>query len=117
MAASERYSGWKRAVSDLLENPKTPIRPYFDIFMIALVLSSVWVLIYEVKHDLGLFGDVFERVAVTIFIVEYLMRFWVFNDSHKVIIARYEKAEFVNEPFRLGSALWQAVKDKRVATS
>ncbi|MCU7798385.1 MAG: NAD-binding protein [Candidatus Thiodiazotropha sp. (ex Myrtea spinifera)] len=112
MAASERYSGWKRAVSDLLENPKAPIRPYFDIFMIALVLSSVWVLIYEVKHDLGLFGDVFERVAVTIFIVEYLMRFWVFNDSHKVIIARYEKAEFVNEPFRLGPALWQAVKEK-----
>ncbi len=112
MAASDRYRGLKQRVFDLLENPKAPIRPYFDIFMIGLVISSVWLLIYEVKNDLGNFSDLFERFAVTIFIVEYLLRFWIFNDSHKVIIEDYERAEFINEPFRLGPALWRAVKAK-----
>jgi voltage-gated potassium channel len=112
MAASARYVQTKRRLYDLLENPKAPIRPYFDIFMIVLVLSSVWLLIYEVKHDLGLFSDLFEKVAVTIFIIEYLLRFWIFNDSHKVVIQVYERAEFVNEPFRVWPALRQALLSK-----
>ncbi|MCU7860068.1 MAG: hypothetical protein KZQ86_09610 [Candidatus Thiodiazotropha sp. (ex Lucinoma kastoroae)] len=45
---STRYTGLKRAVFNLLENPRAPIRPYFDIFMILLVLTTVWMLIYEV---------------------------------------------------------------------
>jgi voltage-gated potassium channel len=112
LAASEGYQGFKQSIRDLLENPKAPIRPYFDIFMIALVLTSVWMLIYEVKNDLGRLGDIFEWVAVSIFIIEYLLRFWIFNDSHKVIIERYERAEFINEPFQLGKALWRAVIEK-----
>jgi voltage-gated potassium channel len=112
MAASVRYGGLKRRVSDLLENPKAPIRPYFDIFMIGLVLSSVWLLIYGVKHDLSYFSDLFEKFVVSVFIIEYLLRFWIFNNSHEVIIAAYERAEFINEPFRLGPALWHALKAK-----
>lgn len=109
MAASDRYMGLKRWFYDLLENPKAPIRPYFDIFMIGLVLSSVWLLIYEVKNDLGQFSDLFEKFAVSVFILEYLLRFWIFNDSHKLIIELYEKAEFIKQPFRLWPALWRAL--------
>ncbi len=112
LAASARYTALKKRLYDLLENPKAPIRPYFDIFMIALVLSSVWLLIYEVKHDLGRFGDLFEKFAVSIFILEYLLRFWIFNNSHKVIIEEYERAQLINEPFRLIPALWRASKCK-----
>jgi voltage-gated potassium channel len=112
MAASDRYTGLKRRLYDLLENPKAPIRPYFDIFMIVLVLSSVWLLIYEVKHDLGRFGDLFEKFVVSIFIIEYLLRFWIFNNSHKLIIEIYEKAEFIKEPFRLWPALWRTLVAK-----
>ncbi len=112
MQGSARYTGLKGAVYNLLENPRAPIRPYFDIFMILLVLTTVWMLIYEVKNDLGLFGDLFEMIAVGIFIIEYLLRFWIFNDSHKVILERYERAEFINEPFRLWPALWHAVTGK-----
>lgn len=112
MAASGRYTGLKRRLYDLLENPKAPIRPYFDIFMIVLVLSSVWLLIYEVKHDLGRISDLFEKVVVSIFILEYLLRFWIFNDSHKLIIEVYEKAEFIKQPFRLWPALWRALLAK-----
>ncbi|MCU7847173.1 MAG: NAD-binding protein [Candidatus Thiodiazotropha sp. (ex Lucinoma kastoroae)] len=109
---STRYTGLKRAVFNLLENPRAPIRPYFDIFMILLVLTTVWMLIYEVKNDLGRLGDLFEMVAVGIFIIEYLLRFWIFNDSHKVILDRYERAEFINQPFQVWPALWCALLEK-----
>ncbi|MCG7981179.1 MAG: NAD-binding protein [Candidatus Thiodiazotropha lotti] len=112
LEGSTRYKGLKGAVYNLLQNPRAPIRPYFDIFMILLVLLSVWLLIYEVKHDLGLWGDLIEVGAVTIFIIEYLLRFWLYNDSHKVIIERYERAEFINETFRLGPALSSAIVGK-----
>ncbi len=112
LAASARYQRLKRATYNLLENPKAPIRPYFDVFMIGVVLASVWMLIYEVKNDLGWVGEVFEPLVVVIFIVEYLLRFWVFNDSHKVVISRYERSEFINEPFRLWPALGQALREK-----
>lgn len=112
MQGSTRYTGMKQAVYNLLENPRAPIRPYFDIFMILLVLTTVWVLIYDVKHDLGKFGDIFEMIAVGVFIIEYLLRFWIFNDSHKVILERYERAEFINEPFQVSPALWRAFVEK-----
>jgi voltage-gated potassium channel len=112
MQGSARYTGVKQAVYNLLDNPRAPIRPYFDIFMILLVLTTVWMLIYDVKHDLGMAGDLFEMIAVGIFIIEYLMRFWIFNDSHKVILERYERAEFINEPFLVWPAIWRAVLEK-----
>ena len=51
---SARYKKTKQFFFDLLENPHAPVRPYFDLGMIALVLASVSLLIYDVKNDLGL---------------------------------------------------------------
>jgi voltage-gated potassium channel len=112
LEGSTGYKNLKNGVFNLLQNPRAPIRPYFDIFMILLVLCSVWLLIYEVKNDLGHMGDIIEVVAVGIFIIEYLLRFWIYNDSHKVIIERYERAEFINQPFQVGPAIWHAVLGK-----
>ena len=111
---SARYKQLKKFFYDLLENPRAPVRPYFDIFMILLVLASVWLLIYEVKNDLGVFDDVFERFAVSIFITEYLLRLWIYNDSHQIILQHYERSEFVNENFRLSSAL-REIAAKKIA--
>ncbi len=109
---SVRYKRAKGFCFDLLVNPSAPVRPYFDIFMIVLVLTSVFVLIYEVKTDLGLFGDIFEGVVVGIFLVEYLLRLWIYNDSHKIIIEHYERSEFIGHPFRLGPAIREVVRKK-----
>ncbi|MET0090974.1 MAG: NAD-binding protein [Candidatus Thiodiazotropha sp.] len=109
---SDRYKRYKSKVYDLLENPHSPIRPYFDISLILLVLVSVWLLIYGVRHEMGGWVNSVELVAVSVFIIEYLLRFWIYNNSHQVIIEQYEKAEFINEPFRLWSALWQAMIQK-----
>ncbi|KRT56501.1 potassium channel family protein [endosymbiont of Ridgeia piscesae] len=112
LEGSARYRRAKHFFYDLLENPLAPVRPYFDIFMILLVLLSVWLLIYEVRHDLGLIDDVVERIAVTVFILEYLLRFWIYNDSHAIILKHYERAEFVNERFRLWPALREILARK-----
>ena len=101
---SPRYRGIKRFFYNLLENPHAPVRPYFDLGMILLVLASVlFPYLRGEKHDLGLFGDIFERVAVTIFLLEYLLRLWLYNDSHRILIDHYEQAEFINAPFRPGA--------------
>lgn len=104
---STRYKHSKQFFYDLIENPHSAMRPYFDLTMILLVISSVYLIIYEVRHDLGTFGQVFEWFAVSIFLVEYLLRVWLYNSSHKIIIEHYEKAEFVNRSF----SPWLALKD------
>jgi len=109
---SKRYRILKDRVYDLLENPRSSVRPYFDISMIILVIASVFVLIYEVRTDLGLFGDLFETFVVTVFIIEYLLRFWIYNDSHKIILQHYERAQFLGTTFRFGPALTEIVRKK-----
>jgi voltage-gated potassium channel len=109
---SLRYKWVKRFFYDLLENPQAPVRPFFDLGMILLVLASVFVLIYDVKNDLGLFGRLFEGLAVSIFLTEYLLRLWLYNDSHRILIEHYERAEFTNAPFRLGPAVREILAKK-----
>ena len=109
---SQRYRRIKQATYDLLENPNAPIRPYFDVFMMVLVLTSVFFLLYSVKHHLGKWAGTFENVVVTLFILEYLGRLWVYDSIHGHIIEEYEKAELINEPFRLRRALVEILRSK-----
>ncbi len=109
---SASYRRVKGFFYQLMIDPQSKIRPYFDIFMIVLVLASVFVLIYEVKTDLGAFGRIFEVFAVCVFLLEYLLRLWLYNDSHKIILDHYENTEFINGAFRLGPALREVVRKK-----
>ena len=104
---SVHYKHNKQFFHNLIENPHSKMRPYFDMSMIALVISSVYLIIYDVRHDLGSFGEIFEWFAVCIFLLEYLLRFWLYSSSHKTIIEHYEMAEFVGQSF----SLWKAVKE------
>jgi len=70
--------------------------------MICLVLFSVILLIYEVDVQLTRIERLFEQVLIALFIIEYLLRAWLYNDAHKIILEHYEKAEYLNSPFRLG---------------
>ena len=109
---SPRYRRVKGFCYDLLQNPRSKMRPWFDLCMMLLVLSTVAILIYEVKSDLGPFADHFERLAVGVFIVEYLARMWVYDDSHKIVLEHYERAEFTGTRFRLLPALGQVLGKK-----
>jgi len=115
---SPRYRQAKQFFYTLLSDPQSTIRFYFDLTMIVLVVVSVSLLIYQIKQDLGWLGDVFEIFIVTVFIVEYLLRAWVYNDSRAIIIEHFERAEFMHTKFLLGPALWEMIKQKwRYASS
>lgn len=109
---SARYREFKRATYDLLENPHSRQRPYFDVGMILLVLASVFVLLYEVKHHLGNWAQWFEWFAVGVFLLEYLLRMWLFSDARRIVIEQFERAELVNAPFYLRGALADVVLSK-----
>ncbi len=74
--------------------------------MILLVLTSVILLMYQVKVDLGYIGTLFEVCVVSIFLTEYLLRLWLYNDIHMIFIEHYERADFIGQPFKL----WPPIK-------
>jgi voltage-gated potassium channel len=110
--SSGSYQRLKSFFRDLLENDHAPQKRYFDLFMILLVLASVFMLIYDVGHPVTVTAALFEDFAVSVFIVEYLMRLWVYNDSHQIIIDQYERARFLNTGFRQGPAILEIVRRK-----
>ncbi len=112
LAQSERYRKVKDAFRDLLENPASRRKAAFDLAMIGVVLSSVFLLVYGVKHPLGPWADAYEDLVVTVFILEYLLRLWVYNDSHAVFLEHYERSKLLHFPFRLGPPLREVLKKK-----
>jgi voltage-gated potassium channel len=105
LKTSKRYTRSKRFFYNLLENPQNQMKSRFDVFMICLVMLSVFLLIYEVDAELGQWGRVFEHFVVSIFIIEYLIRGWLYSDSHKIIIEYSEKSDYLNIPFRSSEIL------------
>ncbi len=112
LQASERHHRVKEFSRKLLTDPRSHRRSLFDGFMIVLVLVSVMFLIYEVRHPLGYWADLFEACVVGVFISEYLLRMWLYNDSHKILIEHWERAELMGLPFRAGAALWAVLRPK-----
>ena len=102
LKTSPYYRNTKLFFYNLLENPDSRIKSYFDVFMICLVLLSVFLLIYEVDTQSAKIDRVYENILIILFIIEYLLRAWLYNDVHKIILEHYEKAEYLNCRFRLG---------------
>jgi len=110
---SEKYRRIKQFFRDLLNNPSFKYKKYFDTLMIFLILTSVGILVYEVRNPIPewmIYYDVY--IVSLIFAIEYLLRLWVYNDVHTEIIRAYEEAKFLNKPFRLGKVLLKVMKEK-----
>jgi len=112
LKTSRHYRQAKLFFYTLLENPDSRLKSNFDIFMICLVMFSVFLLIYEVDTQLAEIDIVFERTVVIIFTIEYLLRGWLYNDSHKIILEYYEKTQYLNIPFRLSKIISMIVAKK-----
>lgn len=102
LKTSKRYQRAKLFFYDLLENPNSRLKSYFDVFMICLVMLSVFLLIYEVDHKLDAGAVLFEHCVISLFIAEYLLRGWLYSDNHKIILEHYEKADYLKLSFRPG---------------
>ena len=110
--SSTRYQQTKRFYYELLEDPNSRMKTYFDVFMIGLVMFSVILLIYEVDTPLTKMEMLFETGIVLVFTVEYLLRGWIYNDSHKIILDYYEKTQYLNIRFRIGKVLSMVLAKK-----
>ncbi|CAA9892900.1 Voltage-gated potassium channel (fragment) [Candidatus Methylobacter favarea] len=102
LKTSTRYQRVKLFFYNLLENPNSRLKSYFDIFMIGLVMLSIFLLIQGVDSKQSAGEALFEQGIISLFIVEYLLRGWLYSDNHKIILEQYEKAVYLNIPFRLG---------------
>lgn len=114
LKTSGRYKRIKNFFYNVLENPESHWKTYFDIFMIGLILSSVSLLIYDSRRSANQLIEVFEYTVMGVFIVEYLLRAWLFSDSHNIVVEEYEKAQYLNKPFQLKTAL-KAIAVKKLS--
>ncbi|MDH5465457.1 MAG: NAD-binding protein [Thiovulaceae bacterium] len=113
LSKSPRYKSLKKFFRDLIENTHKPYKKYFDIFMIFVVISSILLLIQEVNHvlpDWLLFYN-YEIVTI-IFIVEYILRLWIYNDIHRMIIKEHEKSGFLSTKLKLFSLFGKIIAKK-----
>ncbi len=113
LAGSPRYTRFKRFFHDLFENTHKPYKKYFDILMIFIVVSSIFLLIQEVNHDLPPWLLFYNYEVVTvIFLTEYLLRMWVYSDIHKIIIDENDKSSFLSHKMKLWPLFWKIIANK-----
>jgi len=111
--SSVKYRATKRYFDSLLNDSHNPNKKYFDGVMIFLILSSILILIYEVQHSIAPWIDYYDIYFVSVvFLIEYLLRFWVYSDVHKMIVTEYEDSQFLGREFSLWRPLKKAWKTK-----
>ncbi len=111
--ASTKYNSIKTFFYNLLENDNYPYKKYFDFFMIFVILSSVTLLVIDVKHHVPKWLDALDLYFVTtVFVVEYILRMWVYSDVHKIVIEEYEEALFFSKSLKTSTLLKKIFKDK-----
>ena len=109
---SRKYQSLKNFFHDLIDNPNSSQKTPFDLFMVFMVITSVFLLIYQVRQPLPLWAEYFEILAVFFFALEYLLRLWLVSDMHNVFIEHQEKAQYTGRKFKAGKALREALAVK-----
>ena len=107
LRTSKRYKNIKDYVRDLLTNSNNPYKKYADITIIFLIISSVFILIYEVKHPVPEWLDNYDIYFVSfIFAIEYILRLWIYNDLSEFVTEEYHESQFLQRSFEP----WKALK-------
>jgi len=110
---SKRYKNTKNFIRDILNNSNNPYKKYVDISIIFLIITSVFILIYEVKHAVPEWIDIYDIYFVSfVFSVEYLLRLWVHNDITERIIKEHRDAQFLGKEFSSFSLLKEGLVEK-----
>jgi len=112
LEGSKTYYNIKHFIYQFLEDTHSKKKKNFDFMMIFLVLSTVGILIFEVNHEPVSWLNTYESIAILIFILEWLGRFWVVTHNHKQIIKDYEKSQLINQPFYINKSIKKILKDK-----
>ena len=107
------YNKIKRFFWRLMNDDNFIYKKFFDSFMFVLVLVSVGILLYDIKHEIHPFLEDFDYYFITgMFLIEYIIRVWVYNDIHKIIIQEYEEATFLGREFSLKKVFKEIIAKK-----
>ncbi len=111
--SSTLYNRVKGVATNFLLNSDYRYKKYFDIFMITLIISSVAILVYEVKHPVPAWVDFFDLYVVTvIFTIEYILRMWVYNSWSQQVVKEHGEAKFLVKKFSLLEPTKKIFKEK-----
>lgn len=111
--ASKRYHRFKDFFRTILEKENSRLKFYFDIFMVFLVIVSVFSLLYEVKtNEEEPYLETFIQFSLVVFIIEYILRFWVYSDSHKMILEYHKECLETYVTFSSAKILLNIIRKK-----
>ncbi len=110
---SKRYKETKAYIWELLNGTSNPYKKYLDIFIIFLIVTSVFILVYEVTNPVPIWLDYYDFYFVSfVFFIEYILRLWVHNDLSKYIVDEYHDSQFLHRDFKLWPVLKHGLKEK-----
>ena len=110
---AKRYQRTKAYIGDLLKGTDNPYKKYLDAFIIFLIVTSVFILVYEVKRPVPLWLDYYDFYFVSfVFFVEYILRLWVHNDLSAYIVEEHRDSLFLHREFQLWSVVKYGLKEK-----
>ena len=110
---SKRYKDTKAYINELLNGTGNPYKKYLDTFIIFLIVTSVFILVYEVKNPVPVWLDYYDFYFVSfVFFIEYVLRLWVHNDISKYIVDEYHDSQFLHRKFELWPVLKHGLKEK-----
>ncbi len=110
---SKKYQQYKQLARGLLFDTNNIYKRYFDLTIIFLVVSSVAILIYEVKNPVPQWLDNYDIFFVSaVFAVEYLLRLWVHNDLSNMIIEEYNDTKFLQRDFNVYAVFKEGMYQK-----
>jgi len=108
-----KYKKIKSFFNRLMNDDDYQPKKIFDFFMLFLVITSVGILLYDIKHHLKPWIENFDfYVVTTIFAVEYVLRLWVYNDIHKIILEEYEESTFLEREYSLKNVFKKIILKK-----
>jgi len=113
LRSSKRYKEVKSYVWELLNGTGNPYKKYLDTFIIFLIVTSVFILVYEVTNPVPIWLDYYDFYFVSfVFFIEYILRLWVHNDLSQYIVDEYRDSQFLHRDFELWPVLKHGLKEK-----
>ena len=83
---STKYNNIKKNINRCLNDNTYKPKLYLDYIMIFLVIISIILLIYNSTVHFERDFEYIEDLILQIFIIEYVLRLWVYNNTHEIIL-------------------------------
>ena len=100
LSKSKPYLEFKQQVRRLLTDDNWIYKKIFDYVMIVLVITSIFLLVYN-SATLSKDFVFLEELILIVFVTEYFARVWIYGDVHKIVLEHYYKSKFLKKPLPL----------------